>query len=87
MSGIALVLHERGFKVTGSDLKASSYVRGLEDAGIKIRIGHESSRGGGDEQVVLCKDALVSSAELNEQFLFLVLCGQRNIHDIHSVFC
>ena len=43
MSGIALVLHERGFKVTGSDLKASSYVRGLEDAGIKIRIGHESS--------------------------------------------
>ena len=36
MSGIALVLHERGFKVTGSDLKASSYVRGLEDAGIKV---------------------------------------------------
>ena len=43
MSGIALVLHERGCRVSGSDLKASSYVRGLEDAGIKIRIGHESS--------------------------------------------
>ena len=29
MSGIALVLHERGCKVTGSDLKHSHYVREL----------------------------------------------------------
>ena len=34
MSGIALVLHERGCKVTGSDLKHSHYVRELEAAGI-----------------------------------------------------
>lgn len=40
MSGIALVLHERGCVVTGSDLKASHYVRELEDAGIHVHIGH-----------------------------------------------
>lgn len=27
MSGIALVLHERGYAVTGSDLKTSRYIR------------------------------------------------------------
>ena len=36
MSGIALVLHERGCKVTGSDLKNSHYVRELEAAGIDV---------------------------------------------------
>ena len=42
MSGIALVLHERGCKVTGSDLKESHYVRELESAGIDVRVGHEA---------------------------------------------
>lgn len=40
MSGIALVLHQRGYAVTGSDLKESRYVRKLQDAGIPITIGH-----------------------------------------------
>ena len=43
MSGIALVLHERGCKVTGSDLKHSHYVRELEAAGIAVSIGHEAA--------------------------------------------
>lgn len=43
MSGIALVLHERGCKVTGSDLKSSRYVRDLESAGIEVHVGHLSS--------------------------------------------
>ena len=43
MSGIALVLHERGCKVTGSDLKASHYVCELEDAGIEVHVGHEAA--------------------------------------------
>ena len=40
MSGIALVLHQRGCRVSGSDLKASRYVRDLEAAGIDVKIGH-----------------------------------------------
>lgn len=43
MSGIALVLHERGIVVTGSDLKSSRYVRELEAAGIEVHVGHEAS--------------------------------------------
>lgn len=43
MSGIALVLHERGCKVTGSDLKMSHYVRELDDEGIKVVVGHDAS--------------------------------------------
>ena len=43
MSGIAAVLHKRGCKVTGSDLKSSYYVRELEDAGIEVTIGHDAS--------------------------------------------
>ena len=41
MSGIALVLHERGFDVTGSDLKTSKYVRELVRSGIDVRVGHD----------------------------------------------
>lgn len=43
MSGIALVLHERGCQVSGSDLKRSHYVRELESAGIKVYVGHNAS--------------------------------------------
>ena len=40
MSGIALVLHERGYAVSGSDLKTSRYIRQLTRAGVDIHIGH-----------------------------------------------
>lgn len=43
MSGIALVLHERGCRVTGSDLKSSHYVRELDAAGIDVRVGHAAA--------------------------------------------
>ncbi|QWT18044.1 UDP-N-acetylmuramate--L-alanine ligase [Collinsella sp. zg1085] len=42
MSGIALVLHERGYAVSGSDLKTSRYIRQLTHAGLPIHIGHEA---------------------------------------------
>ena len=43
MSGIALVLHQRGVRVTGSDLKESRYVRELRDRGIDVRVGHAAA--------------------------------------------
>ena len=42
MSGIALVLHLRGFHVTGSDLKASKYTRALVKEGIEVFVGHHA---------------------------------------------
>lgn len=43
MSGIALVLHEHGVSVTGSDLKESKYVRVLKRNNIEVRLGHEAA--------------------------------------------
>ncbi|MCL1847840.1 MAG: UDP-N-acetylmuramate--L-alanine ligase [Coriobacteriia bacterium] len=41
MSGIALVAHERGIKVSGSDLKQSRYMRSLLRAGVPVSVGHD----------------------------------------------
>ena len=43
MSGIAKVLHERGCRVTGSDLKSSNYVRALENIGIQVTTPHNAA--------------------------------------------
>ena len=43
MSGIALVLHQRGYTVTGSDLKASRYTRPLVKEGIDVVLGHHAA--------------------------------------------
>ena len=61
MSGIALVLHERGRKVTGSDLKESHYVRELVEAGIDVRVGHQA-------QTIddVCPDVVVISTAIPE---------------------
>ncbi|MFH1283532.1 MAG: UDP-N-acetylmuramate--L-alanine ligase [bacterium] len=40
MSGIAIVLHNLGYLVTGSDLKHSEVIHDLEKMGIKVSIGH-----------------------------------------------
>lgn len=44
MSGIAKVLHEMGFKVSGSDVKEGVNTIRLKDLGVKIFIGHEGSQ-------------------------------------------
>ncbi|MEO0246464.1 MAG: UDP-N-acetylmuramate--L-alanine ligase [candidate division WOR-3 bacterium] len=40
MSGIAEVLHNLGFKITGSDIQENEVTKHLEDIGIKIYYGH-----------------------------------------------
>jgi UDP-N-acetylmuramate--alanine ligase len=42
MSGIALVAHERGLDVTGSDLKESRYMRSLLRADVRVTVGHDA---------------------------------------------
>jgi UDP-N-acetylmuramate--alanine ligase len=53
MSGIALVLHKRGYRVTGSDLKPSRYVTLLGRAGIPVSIGHRAGNLDGPDVVVI----------------------------------
>ncbi|MDR3315821.1 MAG: UDP-N-acetylmuramate--L-alanine ligase [Coriobacteriales bacterium] len=42
MSGIALIAAQRGLKVSGSDLKESSYLQALLREGLDIRLGHDA---------------------------------------------
>lgn len=59
MSGIALVLRNMGFEVTGSDVKESDTTRKLAEAGIRVAIGHEAANCA-DAQVVVYTSAVRS---------------------------
>lgn len=52
MSGIAEILVNQGFKITGSDIAGSQNTEYLEKLGIKIYIGHNASNIGDAEVVV-----------------------------------
>ena len=59
MSGIALVLKNLGFEVTGSDAKESDTTRRLGEAGIRVFIGHDAANSA-DAQVVVYSSAVHS---------------------------
>jgi len=59
MSGIALVLRNMGFEVTGSDTKESDTTRKLSEAGIRVFIGHDAAKCA-DAQVVVYSSAVHS---------------------------
>jgi len=52
MSGIAEVLHNLGYRITGSDQSASATTRALVKRGIKVQIGHDAAHIAGAEAVV-----------------------------------
>jgi len=59
MSGIALVLKNMGFEITGSDVKESDTTRKLAEAGIRVSIGHDAANSA-DAQVVVYSSAVHS---------------------------
>lgn len=64
MSGIAEVLANLGFTVSGSDLNESAAVRQLRAGGIDVRIGHDAEAVDGAD-VVVCSSAIAEdNAEL-----------------------
>jgi UDP-N-acetylmuramate--alanine ligase len=60
MSGIALVLHNMGFEVTGSDTREGDVTRRLVQAGIRVAIGHDAVNCA-DAQVVVYSSAVQSA--------------------------
>ena len=52
MSGIAEILHNLGYRVSGSDANDSATVQRLADLGIAVRIGHDAAHIEGAEAVV-----------------------------------
>ena len=53
MSGIAEVLNNMGYKVSGSDIKDSGITQRLKNLGVKVSIGHSSDNVLGSDVVVM----------------------------------
>ena len=66
MSGIALVLHRRGYAVTGSDLKPSRYVALLEEAGVRVNLGHDAANLDHPDVVVISSAIPEHNQEIRE---------------------
>ena len=77
MSGIAELLHNQDFNITGSDLSKSSNVERLEKLGIQISIGH-SAENINELDLVVYSDAIPKdNCELIETKKQNILCYSR----------
>ena len=72
MSGIAEVLLNQGYEVSGSDMSDSAVVRHLRDLGAHVAVGH-AAENVGDVQV------LVKSTAINDENPELIEARRRNI--------
>jgi len=90
MSGLALVCHQLGATVTGSDRADSSYMERLRAAGLEPAIGHDAANLPGDAEVVVSTAIAVDNPELRlvgERGLTVVrrgellaeLCGEKRL--------
>ena len=66
MSGIAEILHNLGYSVTGSDLAENSNVARLRNLGIRVVIGHRAENIGEAEFVVVTSAAKGDNPEIRE---------------------
>lgn len=66
MSGIALVFKDRGYNVTGSDLKPSRYVNLLETASVPVTMGHKAMNIDHPDVVVISSAVPPHNVELQE---------------------
>jgi len=64
MSGIAEVLLNQGYQISGSDMRASSVTRRLEQLGIKVMIGHAASNVEGADVVVISSAIDLNNPEI-----------------------
>ncbi len=66
MSGIAEVLHNMGFRVSGSDLAENDTVRRLRGLGMRIAIGHAAANLGDAEALVYSSAVTEDNVEVLE---------------------
>jgi len=58
MSAIAFVMQKMGYKVSGSDMQESGMTKKLQDAGIKVFIGHERNNLPVDTDLIIVSSAI-----------------------------
>lgn len=66
MSGIAEVLHNLGYQVSGSDLKPNKATMRLESMGCRISYGHAPENVGGTDVVVVSSAVPLDNPEIQE---------------------
>jgi UDP-N-acetylmuramate--alanine ligase len=66
MSGIAKILHEMGYKVSGSDLKEGPNTIRLKDLGVRIHIGHDAANMRDADLLIYSSAVSPDNAELKE---------------------
>ncbi len=66
MCGLAELLHNQGYRVSGSDLRAGPTVERLRSLGIEVAIGHRAANVGGADVVVFSSAVRPTNAELRE---------------------
>ena len=64
MSGIAEILHNLGYAVSGSDQSASATTQRLASLGIRIAVGHDAANIAGAEAVVTSTAVSASNPEV-----------------------
>jgi UDP-N-acetylmuramate--alanine ligase len=64
MGGIAEVLLNLGYKVSGSDLKRNAAVRRLEELGAKVALGHAAENAAGADVVVVSSAVAADNPEV-----------------------
>ena len=66
MSGIAELLHNLGYSITGSDIKSSNRTEYLEKIGIKVMIGHSEKNLGDCDLLVFSSAVKLDNCEIKE---------------------
>ena len=66
MSGIALILKDRGFDVQGSDIKEGIMVKKLRDKGIRVFIGHRTENVEGADVLIHSSAVRENNPEIKE---------------------
>lgn len=64
MSGLAEILLEKGYKVSGSDMKSSKITDNLKERGAEIHIGHDSKNIEGSDLVVYTAAVSMDNPEI-----------------------
>jgi UDP-N-acetylmuramate--alanine ligase len=66
MCGLAELLHNQGYRVTGSDLRTGPTVERLRGLGVSVAIGHEAANVGDADVVVYSSAVRANNSELRE---------------------
>ncbi len=76
VSGVARILHQRGYHVRGSDVRQSSLTDALQDEGIEVVIGHDDANIDG-------ADVVVVSTAIPDHNVELVAARERGVEVVH----